>query len=346
MSSLSFKARLHGYMADNYELSKPSRKGWYDFDCPLCGGIRKRGVHFQLGGTKCWTCDFRGSILEFIQQVTGWTYEQTKKHIDHYTPVMDMTLPEHGVVSTKVSVSEVILPTGWHSILDSNDYSSVGIMARRHLEKRGFNLEVLDEKGFGYCDEHTDERNTDFYGYIIVPFKTSGTLSYYLGRDCMGNFLRYKNPPVDYVGVGKADVIYNQRALYFYEDVGITEGWADAETWGPDCTATLGWDISDNQIELYLRSPAKAFTLFPDAGADNNGNLFYHKAIRVADKFLNAGKKIRVVNLNVPQALRVGKDINEIGKDIVQQLRDRTPYLTYRSMYEILSQKSKVTLLT
>lgn len=342
--STGFKSRLAGYMHDNFRLTKPSGKGWYGFDCPLCGGIKKRAVHFQLGLTKCWTCDYRGSILSFIRHLNNWTYNEAKRTISTYSPRMDLSFDDIVIEENTGRVSGVTLPTGWHSILDKNDYSAVGIMARRELEKRGFDLEKLDEKGFGYCDEHTKDKNTDFYGYIIVPYKTYGVLSYYIGRDCMGNYMRYKNPPADYVGVGKADVIYNQSALYLYGTVGITEGWADAETWGEDCTATAGWDVSDTQMEMYLRSPVKEFILFPDAGADSNGHLFYHKAVRLADKFLGAGKKIRVVNLNVPQALRAGKDINEIGRGIVAGLLKTTPYLTYRSMYEILATKSKVTL--
>ena len=113
-------------------------------------------------------------------------------------------------------VVDVEMPKGYTPILEGEGI--LGKRARSYLTERGFDLTVLDRAGIGYCNEHglVDKENDideDFFGYIIVPFKRNGLLVYYIGRDYIGNFLRYKNPAVEKFNVGKGDLLFNEDAL-------------------------------------------------------------------------------------------------------------------------------------
>ena len=48
---------------------KRSTQGWFIFDCPNCGGKRKMAVHFKYGVVKCWKCEHKKRVLEFIAEV-------------------------------------------------------------------------------------------------------------------------------------------------------------------------------------------------------------------------------------------------------------------------------------
>jgi len=48
----------------------------------------------------------------------------------------------------------------------------------------------------------------------------------------------------------------------------VVEGWSDAETIGKRGTATLGWNLSKNQMDKYYKSVANTLVFIPDAGTD------------------------------------------------------------------------------
>lgn len=321
-------------------------------DCQFCGGIKKSAVNFDIGYVKCWVCGAASNICEFVEQIENIDYMQARTLLHSYKASnIDISIASDVVVTH--TNTELTLPEGWQSILDGT--GMMGDRARRHLESRGFDLEVLDFKGFGYCDKHykgkdgEDEqtiRNKDFFGYIIVPFKKDGILSYYLGRDYMGNFLRYKNPPSDWVGVGKSEVIYNEEALHLYKTIYTMEGWSDAEASGKRGTATLGWNWSKTQMDKYLKSPAKNVVMFPDAGADKaTGQTFYQKAVQTAMSMLDSDKTLYVVDLNdscfdhiLTKDGSRAKDICEIGWEIVyKHYKKNTQPLNWQSAMQAIT---------
>lgn len=344
--------KVHAYFSDRFILGKMSPKGWMAFDCPFCGGNKKCAVSFEIGYVKCWVCGAASNICEFVEQIESVDYFGAKAILTGYkASSIDLELVSDVVVSK--GHNEVTLPDGWQSILDGQ--GMLGDRARATLEKRGFDLEALDFKGFGYCNQHykglpgEDERtirNKDFYGYIIVPFRKDGVLCYYLGRDFIGNFLRYKNPPSDWVGVGKSEVIYNEEALHLHKTIYTMEGWSDAEASGKRGTATLGWGWSKTQIDKYLKSPASKIVMFPDAGADKStGQTYYQKAVHTAMTMLDTEKTLYVVDLNdeyFDQFTNAdgsrAKDICEIGWEHAYKFyKKRTGPLNWNSAMQIIT---------
>lgn len=326
--------KVYAYFTDNYVLGKKSPKGWFPFNCPFCGKEKKAAVNFEWGYVKCWSCGAAANVCEFVEQTERCSYYEAKQILNrHKASSLDFDILSEVVVEGETS--SVTLPEGWQSILDGTGV--IGNRARAYLTGRGYDIEELDFKGFGYCNKHNEDINKDFYGYIIVPFKKDGMLTYYLGRDFMGNFIRYKNPPSDWIGVGKGDVIYNEEALHLYKTVYIVEGWSDAETIGKRGTATLGWNLSNTQLSKYQRSDAtKVF--IPDAGVDAaTGQTYYQKAVQVAMKFIESGKPVYVVDINPLAELGLGKDVSEIGWDTVKKQVKKTEKLTWNSAMSILT---------
>lgn len=329
------------YFTANYKI-RPSTKGWYLFDCPLCGGTMTRAVHFKYAVTKCFKpCAYNGDIIGYVAYVEDSDYDDAKSMLWRIEPSLITAEDLIGAYEediTKIGSLEVTLPDGFTPILDGKD--SLAIRARRYLSKRGFDLEELNREGFGYCVKEHEEFNKNFFGYIIVPFKRAGKLIYYIGRSFIGHDeFRYKNPPTDYVGIGKSDVIFNEEAIHLYREVFTTEGWSDAKTIGKKGTATLGWSLSALQKRLYMTSQCKRLVFIPDAGRDKGSHLtFYQKATQLAVDFLDTGKEIFVVDLN---GLGKGKDVNELGRDaVMEQYRNHTPKLTWSLAMEILTEKN------
>lgn len=317
------KNKAFTYFINEFEATHTT-KGWYGFQCPFCGDMRARkkaAVNIQLGSVKCWVCGYKGSLVDFVMDYEGVRYFDAKDILNSCAETtVDLSIIRD---IGKPKFSEVRLPEGFTPITEGEGI--MGTRARNYLVGRGFDLEELDRIGIGYCSEQTDDPDTNFFGYIIIPFKRRGSLVYYIGRDYFGHFLRYKNPPTTEFNVGKSELVFNEDALDLYDECQVLEGWADATTIGRTATSTQGWNISPAQFKIYVESGCDALTFIPDAGADESGDKFYYKALRAAEKFLPYKKEIRVLDLN---SLEGGKDVNEMGKDVVMDLRQRTPPLT------------------
>lgn len=299
-------------------------------DCPFCGKVNKFAVHFGYGVVKCWVCLASSGIVTFVEEIEGVNWKQAKDIL--------LTQPEIRFAADMVAaldipkdVVNIELPYGYTPLLSGD--GMMGKRARNYMRSRGFDVEMLDSRGFGYCGKHHEDERKDYYGYIVIPYKRDERLVYYQCRDYLGGGrMRYKNPPVDAVGgVGKSDVLYNEDALYMFDDIYITEGWADAETLYPQGTATSGWTLSTAQKRMYHNSTAKRLIFVPDAGVDGTGVSFYKKAVKAAMEFMSS-KEVRVVDITGLG----GKDVNEIGrKNIVRQARATKP-LTWSSAMDIL----------
>lgn len=334
--------KAFNYFSSNYQL-RQSTNGWYLFNCPFCEGQFTRGVQFSYGLTKCFKCSFRGSIIDYVAEIEDKTYNEARELLWMIEPariVLD-SLADELNNEPKLKNVKITLPDGFKSILDGTD--AMAIRARRYLTKRGFDLEELDHDGFGYCTKSHEEFTKNFLGYIIIPFKRQGKLVYYIGRSFVGHDeMRYKNPPTDYVGIGKSDVIFNESALHLYKTVFISEGWSDAKTMGKNGTATLGWNMSNTQKGFYINSSVKRLVFLPDAGIETGTGLtFYQKATQVATEFMDLGKEVYVVNPNVPELAILGKDANEIGRDAMMKQYKATPRLTWETAMKILTTKNK-----
>lgn len=324
--------KIFTYYNQEFRLKKTSNN-WYAFDCPFCndGKKYKMAVHFHYSWVKCYTCDYHESVLDFLHEYEGWEYREARSKLMALTESMvDFRDAEDSRSTINYeTISALDLPYGYTPLLDGD--TALGDRARKYLADRGFNLKELDRLGFGYCiSEATEDMSDDedYFGYIIVPVKAKGRLLYYIGRDFIGNYLRYKNPKRDIIGIGKEQVIFNSDALRIYGEVFIFEGWSDAATIGRQACATFGYKWSKDQKDLILNSEADRLVIVPDAGVDGQGKRFYVHALETAMSLLDH-KEVAVVDMDT--LAEFGKDVNAVGKDKFMEVYRKTESLTYTS---------------
>lgn len=318
----------------NRFVMRRSTNGFFVFDCPFCidgEDKRKHAVNFDWGICKCWVCGFKGYITDFVQDYENVGYVEAKDMLwNSEASAVDLEILEYMPEGNR-AVEGLELPTGFTSILDGD--TVIGMRARKYLQGRGFDLELMDAQGYGYCREHDEDKKKDYFGYIIIPYKRRGQLYWFQGRDFMGNFLRYKNPPNEQFGIGKGDILFNEDALELATVNYLTEGWADALTMGIEGVSTQGWSVSRDQKDKLMRSRARRLVFLPDVGMSERGITFYQQAVKLAMEFIDI-KECKVVDFE--KSGLVGKDVNDYGKEAVLELVEKTPVLTEGLAYDIL----------
>lgn len=318
--------KLYTYFSDKFVLKK-STNGWFAFENPFdldSKGKKKMAINFGYQWVKCWKTDWSGTATDFIMEYEEVDYFGAKGIIDRYQPGSIDILSINSVATSTLS-TDIKMPFGYTPIMYGEGV--LGKRARNYLEGRNFSLEVLDRMGIGYCNKPHDDEDQNYFGYIIIPFKVRGQLQYYIGRDYIDNFLRYKNPPKGVFGIGKADIVFNEDALSIYRRVFVLEGWTDALTIGKEAIATLGWSVSQVQKSKLISSNCDEIVFIPDVGK-------YKEAMKLASQFIDIKDKVKV--LNVDELSPFGDDANEIGKEKIMDLYERTPYLSYSQAFSIM----------
>lgn len=290
------------------------RKGWMKSDCPYCGGEKKFGINLSNNRCNCFKCGEHPSPISLVMYL---------ENTDNFHEVLSIL--ESGDYSGYVFKEEKVelkgkkeffLPDGFKNI--SMGTSLLARSARNYLKKRGFNIEELARKGWGYC-------NTGKYlGYIIIPFMEHRQLTYFNARLYMGAGPKYNNPEVDITGLGKSFIIYNADALEIYRTVFICEGAINAETLGENGIATGGKSVSRYQVNRLIKSPVEKFIILIDPDAKD-------KSLDLAFKLVPF-KKVKVVFL--PD----NEDVNSLGKRRTLEYVRKTTYQTYQELLTIKSE--------
>jgi len=307
------------YFDRNHGPLKPSTNGWYEARCPYCDS-NKMAVSFDYFLARCWKgCFEKTFIKNFIAKYEDIRHFEVEELLESYESVpLDFTFIDR----TIVEISPVELPRGYKSILGGR--GALGDRARNYLSGRGFDLDYLDNIGIGYCNDHDSE--DDYFGYIIIPFKRRGKLAYFIGRDFIGNKLRYKNPPKSRFGVGKSELLFNEEVLYLQDRVFLAEGWADAATMGPKGISMQGLDLGVFQASTIINSPVQEIVVVLDAGQ-------YKQGLKQALK-LYKFKIVKVLDLKTLGDW--GTDINEIGAEVIEGLAQTATPLDFTSLYNQL----------
>lgn len=313
--------KTYTWINDRFMVRK-STNGWWMGDCPFCGKRRKLAFHFAWSYSKCWSCKWRDSIVDFVMKVEDVPYAVAYKMIME-TEGGNID-PEMFVLARSLRTIEVELPFGYTPLIEGRD-RTIGKRACSYLEGRGFDIEKLDRLGFGYVAEHAEDAMDNYFGYIIMPVRQDGRMRYFIARDFMGGFPKYKNPPKEVYGVGKDEVIFNADAFNMYKEVFLLEGIFDGLTLSKRAAATLGWSWSQEQVSWMVDSSCESVVIVSDKG-------FYGQAVQQAMKLMDH-KVVRVVNLD---HVEHGKDVNEIGRRAVMDIVSTTPVLTYEMACDVL----------
>jgi hypothetical protein len=217
------------------------------------------------------------------------------------------------IMETKLKSLGIDLPPGF-VLLNMGD-SQWGKSARNYIKKRGFDIDQLSLKGFGYCI------SGKYQGYIIMPFYYSGNLVYFNARRYLSNGPKFNNPEIEEVGIGKSQLIYNIDALGLYDEVKIVESVLNAETLGDDVISTGGKIISNYQTSIIIKSPVKKITMILDPDALRES---INEALALSDY-----KLVRIVQL--PE----GKDVNDLGSLKTKMKVWKNRFLTYNDILKM-----------
>ena len=309
MSRLSnnIKGRLHKYFqiklgAFDY------RHGWMKSKCPYCGRDLKFGINLGMNRCNCFRCGEHPSTIDLVLYL---------ENLDNYSQVIQLLDKEEysGYIFKEEKIElrgkrDLYLPEGF-KLLNQGD-STLAKMARAYVTKRGFNVEDLSKRGWGYGTKDK------YFGYLIIPFHEHGQLVYFNARLFAGNGPRYNNPDASESGLGKSFIIYNKDALDMYRSIFLCEGAINAQTMGDRGIASGGKKLSRYQINEMIKSPAEKFIILLDPDA-------YKEAIDLALK-LCPYKKVKVVFL--PE----GKDCNDLGRKEVLRYVYQVHYQNYQEL--------------
>lgn len=301
----------------------PSTNGYYSCDCPICGGKNKFAVNFTYLTGKCWKNCINGFLVDTIRIYHSISYFEALELIESMEPGM-LRIPAS--VNRAAKNARISLPRGFHSILDGA--GSLAVRAREYLEGRGFDLNYLDRIGVGYVNTQDTNPLLDYFGRIIIPLKRDGSLSYFIGRTFIDDYLRYKNPAKSLCGVGKSDLFFNEEAFYISPKVYITEGWSCAASIQQKGASQQGSSPSLIQRNIIVKSPVNEVILVPDAG-------FYLQGLQAARQLIQH-KKVKVINLDEFEAQGLGKDVAEIGVENLYSIENRTPWMDPVFLYKQL----------
>lgn len=321
ISSLNLRAIT--YLELRYKIV-PANNGWVETSCQYCGKWRKMGFNYQESRFKCWSCQARGSLLQYVQDEKDFSdFKETAKFLMEYdeAAVKISTPLERTLHRAKKArqVSSVKLPEGFTHLSLAADFD-YGRKVLQYIRKIGLNATDLASRGFGYVPDN----DSDFAERLIIPVYREGLMIYWLGRTLADSKLRYRNMQST-EDVSAGSLLYNEDCLHSHKVVNVVEGWADAETLGHNSVAYLRNNLSEVQWRILYDSKVQELRFFPDAD-------YYKDTLRFALPYIDRFA-IYVADTRKLAAMG-GKDVNNWGKASCELLLDITPRLTYKQVYE------------
>ena len=307
-----FKGKLKAYFVQKLG-SFDYKHGWMKSDCPMCSKELKYGVNISRNRTNCFVCGYSKPPIDVIKELENLeTYQQVLKLLE--SDKFEGFEFKEEKVELREFKSGFSLPQGFVP-LDSGS-SQLARSARSYVKSRGFKVDRMSAKGWGYCSG-----NPEMFGYLIMPFYSESRLVYYNARNFMSSGPRYNNPNIDITGIGKSAIWYNKDAIYMYKQIYITEGLINAETMGDRAIASGGKFISQYQINDIIKAPVERIIIILDPDAKD-------KAIALA-MLLVQFKMVKVIIL--PE----GEDPNSYGRRKTLSRVYKTPYMKYNDLVKL-----------
>lgn len=303
------------------------KNGWLKsttFACPFCGR-EKLGVNPGSNFYHCFRCDSKGQLTDLIMEIENiYTYNELLKFLDGfkgglYYSTYNGQIKERDKKEERTQENK-ILPDNF--LLINQGTSELAKALRRYVKKRGFDIDKLSRKGWGYVT------TGKYLGYLIMPYTKNHRVVYFNARNVMApHGPRYLNPDNEDMENTKSTLLYNEEALDMYKSVYLCEGIINAETISDNrgiCTA--GKHLSKYQINLLIKKPVERIIICLDPDAMD-------KAFEIASMLIEH-KLVKV--LSFPD----GKDINDIGRKEALRIAYSTSYL--RSYNDILKYKHRI----
>ncbi len=301
--------KLFGYFTTQHGAYE-YRNGWYRLPvCPFCGREEKFGIHLGKDRAHCFRCDYDEKLLQCI--IDAENLKSRTQALDLLAGFKEAKYVEPKY--EKVEERQVILPEGFKTLRLGD--SRMAKMARAYVKGRGFDYKELSRRGVGY----TDDSESKYWGYLIVPFHRDRQVVYFQTRKFFGTGPKFNNPLYEDFGIGKNQILYNADALAKHKEINVVESWTNAWTLSQNTISLNGKTLSMKQKTMLLQSKAETINILLDNDA-------WEYAIQLASEIIPY-KGVRVI------WFEDDRDVNDLGRKIVLGMIDNTPIInTFREL--------------
>ena len=257
----------------------------YAFNCPFCNH-RKPKLEINMATNEegknfweCWVCQTRGQSIRSLLRQLKTPREQAADILKY--------LPKGSYIEYK-QLSIVELPKEYQPLYTASQTSVIANKVRKYLYERGLSSNDFIKYSIGYTT------SGEYGGRIIIPsYSQSGQLNFFIARTYDGNYFKYKNPEAS------TDIIFFENLINWDQPIILCEGVFDAMAIRRNAIPILGKSISTSLFKKIITSKLQDIYVALDNDAKD-------RAYEIAEKFLNQGKRVFLVNLP-------DKDPSEMG---------------------------------
>ena len=291
---------------------KRTARGNQAYTCPFCNHHKpKLEVNFSenkkgYNPWHCWVCNKKGTrISSLFKQVKASPnkFEELFKLIGNET--------ERDVVVTDKNLQ---LPKEFQSFKNITSSNIEGRTALSYLKSRGITNDDIEKYNIGYC---TSGR---YQNMVIIPsYDEQGKLNYFTGRSFEKDpYVKYRNPETS------RDIIPFELFINWKLPLVLCEGPFDAIAIKRNAIPLLGNNIQSTLMKKIVTSTVEKIYIALDNDA-------LKKSLKFAEKFINEGKEVHLVELE-------GKDPSEMGfAHFTNLIQSSTPLTQYALMEKKLS---------
>ena len=248
----------------------------YAFHCPFCNH-RKPKLEINMATNEqgqnpweCWVCQTRGRTIRSL-------LKQLKTPRDQAIEILKY-VPKGSEIEYK-GLSIIELPKEYQPLHTASSTSIVADIVKNYLYERGLTDNDFVKYSIGYAT------SGEYGGRVIIPsYSASNQLNYYVARSYDGNYFKYKNPEAS------KDIIFFENLINWNAPIILCEGVFDAIAIRRNAIPILGKSISTSLYKKILTAPLKDIYIALDTDAQD-------RALEIAEKFLNLGKKVYLVEL-------------------------------------------------
>jgi len=272
----------------------------YMIICPYCP---KHGfspeflpnINIEKGIFSCFKCHTFHWLIDIVMFYGDFTFKQAVKYMMENVDTRPVDFQEINLAFnsdedtnsfTKLvqSLPEFPLPPGFVSLHDRQIPYTL---------KRRIAQDKINYYGLGFCPpgsvfyDPQSGKTHDYSDYIILPDRDHfGRVLYWVARDTTDSkFLRYKNPPASWTGIGSGSMIFNWHRAQQYSRGIIVEGVFDAMRVGPDAMCTYGTGLKGVHKLWLLRGGFKEIVLLFDNDGTVRDDYIHKQALELAPFF-------------------------------------------------------------
>jgi DNA primase len=291
---------------------KRTARGNQAHTCPFCNHHKpKLEINFSenkkgYNPWHCWVCNKKGTRISSL-------FKQIKASPDKFEELFKLigNETERDIV---VSNKNLQLPKEFQSFKNISSSNIEGRTALSYLKSRGITNDDIEKYNIGYC---TSGR---YQNMVIIPsYDENGKLNYFTGRSFEKDpYIKYRNPETS------RDIVPFELFINWKLPLVLCEGPFDAIAIKRNAIPLLGNNIQSNLMKKIVTSTVEKIYIALDNDA-------LKKSLKFAEKFLNEGKEVHLVELQ-------GKDPSEMGfTQFTNLIQNSTPLNEYTLMEKKLS---------